>query len=64
MSTITIQYFDKSGTLICSYDTGDDFTPSEIHAWTDAMNDNACDHPGEPDAWDTFAIVETAAVCA
>jgi hypothetical protein len=59
MSTIRINYLDKSGAVIATHDTGDDYLPEEIEAWQEWLNDPAVEHPGAPDGWDQFDLVPT-----
>ena len=57
--TITINYLDRSGSLMHAYRTGDDYTADEIAAWEETLNDTSCEHPEAPEGWDQFELVAT-----
>lgn len=53
--TVWIQYLDSEGKVVCEYDTQDG--EDEMGEWEEWMNDNAVEHPGEPEEWDGFELI-------
>lgn len=55
---IRIQYLDRSGDVIATHDTHDQWEPDEIREWEKWLNDDAVEHPGAPGpGYDQFALV-------
>jgi len=57
--TIQINYLDKHGTILASYDTGDDSCDDALKEWADWLEDSSVSHPGAPDAWAEYDLVDS-----
>ncbi len=60
MTRIQINYLDGHNTLLASHITDDEYEPAELRQWDDWLNDSGTEHPGAPEEWTQFELVESA----